>query len=242
MSGDGMDSLLDKVQGVFHHDHSRNSSDEIDGDKHSKHPEKFRLFGRQKPVHSALGGGKPADIMLWRNKQISACMLAAATVIWLLFEWIGYRLLPFLCHSLILVLALLFLWSNLSFFVNRSPLELPEIALPENLCMSFALLLRDRFNQAFGIFRQVASERDVKKFLGAIVALWLVSIVGSWFDLLTLVYLMFVALLTVPLLYEKHEDRVDAYAEKATVKLKKQISALDEKVLHKLPNITLKQR
>ena len=58
MSGDGMDSLLDKVQGVFHHDHSRNSSDEIDGDKHSKHPDKFRLFGRQKPVHSALGGGK----------------------------------------------------------------------------------------------------------------------------------------------------------------------------------------
>ena len=53
---------------------------------------------------------------------------------------------------------------------------------------------------------------------------------------------MFVALLTVPLLYERHEDRVDAYAEKATVKLKKQISALDEKVLHKLPNITLKQR
>lgn len=55
--GEGMDSLLDKVQEAFHHGHSSDSSDETDGDKH-KHPEKFHLFGRQKPVHSALGGGK----------------------------------------------------------------------------------------------------------------------------------------------------------------------------------------
>lgn len=48
-------------------------------------------------------------------------------------------------------------------------------------------------------------------------------------------------LLTVPLLYEKHEDQVDAYAEKATVKLKKQYSVLDEKLLQKLPSFVLKQ-
>ncbi|CAI9107199.1 OLC1v1006503C1 [Oldenlandia corymbosa var. corymbosa] len=233
--GNGTGSLEHRDRG---HD---SSSDDSDGDKKHKHSDKFHLFGRQKPVHSALGGGKPADIMLWRNKQVSASMLAAATVIWLLFERIGYHLLTFVCHALILLLALLFLWSNVSFFFNRSPLDFPEIVLPEGLCTGLALLLMDRFNQAFNFFREVASGRDLKKFLGGMLILWIVSKVGSWFDFLTLVYMVCVAMLTVPLLYEKHEDRVDAYAQQATVKLKKQYSLLDEKVLQKLPNIAPKQ-
>ncbi|GFQ00475.1 reticulon-like protein b4 [Phtheirospermum japonicum] len=49
---------------------SESSEDRFDDDDGQE--EKFHLFGRQKPVHSALGGGKPADVILWRNKQISA--------------------------------------------------------------------------------------------------------------------------------------------------------------------------
>ncbi|PIN25549.1 Reticulon [Handroanthus impetiginosus] len=198
---------------------------------------KVHLFGRQKPVHTALGGGKPADVILWRNKQISAALLAGSTVIWLLFEWIGYHLIPFLCHSLILSLATLFLWSNLSFFVNKSPYNFPEIALPEDLCTSVALLLRDRCNQAICIFHDVASGKDLKKFFSAIFTLWVLSIVGSWFDFLTITYIIFVVLLTMPPLYEKHEDKVDSYAQKAKAKLKRQYSKLDEKVLQKLPKV-----
>lgn len=212
------------------------SSSSLSDDEHA-HRQKFRLFGRQKPIHKAFGGGKPADVVLWRNKQMSGGLLAGATVIWLLFEWIGYHLITFLCHSLILSLATLFLWSNLSYSVNRSAFNFPQIVLPEDLCMSIALLLRDRCNQAFGIFRQVASGNDLKKFLSAILGLWAVSIVGSWFDFLTLVYIIFVMLLTMPLLYEKHEDRVDSYAQKATIKLQRQYSKLDEKVLQKLPKV-----
>ncbi|KAI3461747.1 hypothetical protein Pfo_018410 [Paulownia fortunei] len=217
------------------HDFSE-SSEEMVHDEDG-HQEKVHLFGRQKPVHSALGGGKPADVILWRNKQISAALLAGSTVIWLLFEWIGYYLIPFICHSLILSLASLFLWSNLSFFVNKSPINFPEIALPEDLCMSIALLLRDRCNKAIGYFWEVASGKDLKKFLSAILALWVVSVVGSWFDFLTIVYIIFVMILTMPPLYEKHEDQVDTYAKKAKAKLKRQYSTLDEKVLQKLPKV-----
>ncbi|KAL0458979.1 UNVERIFIED_CONTAM: Reticulon-like protein B5 [Sesamum latifolium] len=201
--------------------------------------EKFHLFGRQKPVHSALGGGKPADVILWRNKQISAALLAGATVIWLLFERIGYHLITFICHCLILSLATLFLWSNLSFFVNKAPYNFPEIVLPEDLCMNAARLLTDRCNKAFAIFRAVAVGKDLKRLLYAISALWILSIVGGWFDFLTLVYMIFVMILTMPLLYERHEDQVDSYALKAKSKLQKQYSKLDEKVLQKLPKVPL---
>ncbi|CAA0820643.1 Reticulon-like protein B5 [Striga hermonthica] len=202
-----------------------------------EHDEKFHLFGRQKPVHSALGGGKPADVILWRNKQISAALLAGSTVIWLLFEWIGYRLIPFICHSLILSLASLFLWSNLSFFVNKSPINFPEIVLSEDICKNAALLLTHRLNEALSFFFGVISAKDFKKFLTAIFALWFVSVFGSWFDFLTIVYIIFVMILTMPSLYEKHEDRVDNYALKAKANLKRQYSQLDEKVLQKLPKV-----
>ncbi|KAK4370279.1 hypothetical protein RND71_009754 [Anisodus tanguticus] len=220
---------------VDHPDYSSSSS--TDGDDFRQPAnDKSHLFGRQKPVHAALGGGKPADIFLWRNKQISAGMLAAATVIWLLFEWIGYHLLTFICHSFILTLAILFFWSNISHFVNKTPMEFPEIVLPEKLWTHVALLLRDRFNWAFGVFWEVASGKDLKKFLydyvnlQTILGLWIVSIVGSWFDFLTLVYI-------IPWFYEKHEDQVDTYAQKAKKELKRQYSHLDEKVLQKLRKV-----
>ncbi|XP_057772672.1 reticulon-like protein B5 [Salvia miltiorrhiza] len=195
------------------------------------------LFGRQKPVHSALGGGTSADVILWRNKQMSAALLAGSTVIWLLFEWIGYHLIPFICHFLILALASLFLWSNLAFYVHKAPLNFPEIELPQDLCMTVALLLRDRCNQGISMLWEVASGKDLKRFLTAIFALWIISIVGSWFDFLTIVYIINVLILTMPPLYEKHEDQVDSYALKAKAKLKRQYSKLDEKLLQKLPKV-----
>ncbi|XP_009793495.1 reticulon-like protein B2 [Nicotiana tabacum] len=196
---------------------------------------KFHLFGRHKSLHAALGGGKLADILLWRNKQISGGLFAGATIIWFLFEWIGYHLLTFICHSLIVSLAILFFWSNLSLFVNKSLIEFPKIELPEELWTQVALLLRDQFTCAFGIFREVASGNDLKKFLYAIFGLWIVSIVGRWFNLLTLVYIIIVMLLTVPFFYEKYDDQVDAYGEMAIKELRRQYSQLDEKVLKKLP-------
>ncbi|XP_059663602.1 reticulon-like protein B5 [Cornus florida] len=232
------ETLEEKIkEAVENHVLSKDASSSIQNeiDKHIG-SKKYRLFGRQKPVHAALGGGKPADIILWRNKQISAGMLASVTVIWFLFEWNGYHFLTFVCHSLILSLATLFLWSNISSYINK-PLNIPEIVLPEDLFKRSALFLRCQFNQAFAMFREVASGKDLKKFLYAITALWVISVVGSWFDFLTLIYIMFVMLLTLPFLYEMNEDPVDAYAEKAHNEFKKQYKVLDETVLQKLPKV-----
>ncbi|KAK4376152.1 hypothetical protein RND71_006829 [Anisodus tanguticus] len=230
------ESTVENKQKVLNHNDSSSSSSSTDNDlKRPVHNKKIHLFDRHKPLHTALFGGKFADILLWRNKQISGGMLAGATVIWFLFECIGYHLLTLICHSLIVSLAFLFFWSNLSFFVNKSFIELPKIEFPEELWMQLALLLRDQFTCAFGIFREVASGNDLKKFLYAIFGLWIISTVGRWFNFLTLVYLIFAMLLTVPFFYEKYEDKVDAYGEMAIKELRKQYSQVDEKVLQKLP-------
>ncbi|XP_074319728.1 reticulon-like protein B5 [Silene latifolia] len=202
----------------------------------------YRLFGRKQPVHKVLGGGKSADVFMWRDKKISATVLGVATVIWFLFELLEYHLLTLVCHILIFTLSVLFLWSNASAFVKKAPPRIPDVHIPENALLEFASALRSEINQVLAVLRDVASGKDLKKFLVVIAGLWVVSVVGGWFNFLTLVYLLFVLLHTLPVLYEKYEDEVDAFAEKASLELKKHYAVVDEKVLSKIPRGPLKDK
>ncbi|CAH9084231.1 unnamed protein product [Cuscuta europaea] len=110
-----METISDSVPkprcgAFFEEDKSRAVSDKLN-----------RLFGRQKPVHHVLGGGKLVDVLLWRNKKISASVLASATIMWMLFEWLDYHLLTFVCFALILEMFIQFLWTHTSGLVTRSP-------------------------------------------------------------------------------------------------------------------------
>ncbi|KAJ7974116.1 Reticulon-like protein [Quillaja saponaria] len=241
------ESLIEKIAEKIHDDKSSSSSSSSDSDDDKpSHTDSvkskiYRLFGREKPVHKVLGGGKPADVFLWRNKKISAGVLGGATALWVLFELIEYHLITLVCHVLIFSLAVLFLWSNASKFINKSPLHIPEVSIPEKFILEVASALRIEINCALSVLRNIASGRDLKKFLGVIAGLWVLSIVGNWFNFLTLFYISFVLLHTVPVLYEKYEDKVDPFAEKAIAEIKKQYLVFDAKVLSKVVRGPLKK-
>ncbi|KAK7843319.1 reticulon-like protein b2 [Quercus suber] len=184
----------------------------------------------------------PADVFLWRNKKISAGVLGSATAMWVLFELLEYHLLTLVCHILILSLAVLFLWSNASTFINKSRPHIPEFHIPEEPVLQVAAALRIEINNVFAFLRDIASGRDLKKFLSAIAGLWVLSIVGNWCNFLTLFYIAFVLLHTLPVLYEKYEDQVDSFAEKAHAEFNKQYAVFDAKVLSKIPRGPLKDK
>ncbi|CAI8619520.1 unnamed protein product [Vicia faba] len=243
------ESFLEKISGKNHdHDSSSSSSDsDNEKEKKSSSPNSlknkvYRLFGREKPLHNVLGGGKPADVFLWRNKKISATTLGVATAFWVLFELLEYHLLTLVSHLAILALAVLFLWSNASTFINKTPPKIPHVHIPEEPVLQIASAIRIEINRAFTLLRDIASGRDLKKFLSVIAGLWVLSIVGSWANFLTLFYIAFVLLHTVPVLYEKYEDHVDSFGEKAHAELKKQYAVFDEKVLSKIPKGPLKDK
>ncbi|CAN1751389.1 Reticulon-like protein B5 [Linum perenne] len=232
------DSLVDKITEKItgHHDgSSSSSSSDSDDDKPSKleavKSKIYRIFGRDKPVHKVFGGGKPADVLLWRNKKISGAVVGVATAIWVLFELLEYHLITLVCHFSILSLAILFLWSNASTFINKSPPKIPEVVIPEKCILEIASVLRVQFNHGVTVIRELASGRDIKKFLIVIAGLWFISIIG-----------MFVLMLTLPVLYEKYDDKVDALAEKAMIELKKQYAVFDAKVMSQIPKGPLKKR
>ncbi|KAM3405523.1 hypothetical protein ACQJBY_008175 [Aegilops geniculata] len=235
------ESVMDKIAEKFHGGSSSSSSSSSSDDEgklgssSSVKAKIYRLFGREKPVHSVLGGGKPADLFLWRNKKISGGVLAGATAIWLLFEVLEYHLLTLLCHGFILTLGILFLWSNFSAFVNKCPPNIPEVKIPEDLAVNVARSLRYEINRGFASLRAIGQGRDLKKFLIVVAGLWILSFLGSCCNFLTLFYIVFMVLYTVPVLYEKYEDKIDAFGEKAMVELKKYYAIFDEKCLSKIP-------
>ncbi|CDP08746.1 unnamed protein product [Coffea canephora] len=241
------ETLIEKPAEKVHGDHDSSSSASSESDSEKKVKSKpassptsvkdkiFRLFGREKPVHQVFGGGKPADVFLWRNKRISAAVLGGATAVWVLFELLEYHLLTLVCHILILALAILFLWSNATTFINKSPPRIPEVRLSEEPFLQVAAAVRFEINRALAVLREIASGRDLKKFLAVVSGLWFFSILGSYCNFLTLFYITFVLLHTLPVLYEKYEDKVDSFAEKAMIEIRKKYAVFDEKVLSKIP-------
>ncbi|GMI99641.1 reticulon 2, VIRB2-interacting protein 2, Reticulan like protein B2 [Hibiscus trionum] len=232
-----MEEIADKISEKIHGKSSSSSSSDSDDDKRShahKLPFKskvYRLFGREKPLHQVLGAGKPADILLWRNKRVSANVLGGVTVFWFLFEVLDYHLITLVCHILILSLSVLFLWSNASNFINNSPPSIPEVVIPEKRLLKAVSCLTTEINRVVIVVRTIATGKDLKAFLGAVAGLWFVSIIGSCFNFLTLVYVVFLLLFIVPVLYEKYEDKVDAHAEKAIIEIKKQYVILEKKIM-----------
>ncbi|KAF7813029.1 reticulon-like protein B1 [Senna tora] len=233
---------LEKARHVEDDDVSNSSSedsDEFESSMDSKAGTGRRLFGRERPLHKVLGGGKPADIVLWRKKDSSAIVFGAGTAFWFFFELLGYHLVTLICHGLILTMIGVFLWTKASIYIHKSTPNIPELTIPRDSVLEVVSALRNEINRALvalrNILRDVSSGKDLKKFIGVILALWFISVIGSWFTFLTLFYLCFVLMFTVPLLYEKNEELVDLYGEIAMAELKKQYAVFDEKVLSQIP-------
>jgi len=237
------EGLMEKITEKMHErDSSSSSSDDEDHSSSSLKSKVFRIFGREKPVHKVFGGGKAADIFLWRDKKISGAVLGGATAIWILFELMEFYFLSLISYAVILTLVGLFLWSNVSTFIHKSPPKIPEVVIPEKPVVQLAVELRAYINLALATLREIASGRELKKFLSVIAGLWFLSVLGSCCNFLTLCYIVLVLLFTVPVLYEKYDDKVDAFAEKAMIEIKKQYAVFDAKVLSKIPRGPLKSK
>ncbi|KAI4985240.1 hypothetical protein ZWY2020_017870 [Hordeum vulgare] len=191
---------------------------------------KNKMFGRQKTLHGVLGGGKSADVLLWRNKKISSSVLGLATVIWVFFEWLDYHFLTIISFALVLGMVVQFVWSNFS-----KSSDVPRVKLPEDLFVNIAVAIGAQVNKFLGFLQDVSCERNLKHFVLAIVGLWAASVAGSWFNLLTVIYIGFVCAHTLPVLYEKYEDQVDDFLYNILGLLRDQYQKLDSGVLRRIP-------
>lgn len=201
-----------------------------------------RLFGREKPVHHLLGGGKSADVLLWRNKKISASVLTSATIIWVVFEWLNYNLLTILGFILALGMLAQFVWSNASGMLNSSPSSVPRLKLPKDLFKDIAVAFGVEVNRVLDYLQDVSCGGNLKQLLVAIGSLFAAAVLGSWCNFLTVVYVGFVAAHTLPVLYEKYDEQIDNFVYQVFDQLRNNYQKLDAGVLSKIPKGKLKEK
>ncbi|KAB2008821.1 hypothetical protein E1A91_D10G129600v1 [Gossypium mustelinum] len=194
-----------------------------------------RLFGRQRPVHHILGGGKSADVLLWRNKKISASFLASATLIWVLFEWLNYHFLTLLSFALVLGMVAQFVWSNASGLLNRSSSQVPRLVLPDELFVSIGRSVGAEVNRGLQYLQDVSCQGNLKQFLVIAVSLWVAAVIGSWCNFLTVLYIGFVAAHTLPVLYERYDEQIDGFVYKMLDQFQNHYKKLDSGFLSKIP-------
>ncbi|KAE8077264.1 hypothetical protein FH972_015839 [Carpinus fangiana] len=197
-----------------------------------------RWFGRERSLHNILGGGKVADILLWKNTKLSAAILAGFTTIWLLFEVAEYQFVTLLCHLLIITMLIIFIWSKAAGFIDRRPPNIQEIRLSESTWRH----LFTNVNWFLYKFYEISSGKDLKHFFLAVSCLWMLSVVGTYFSSLNLSYIAFLCIQTLPVLYERYEKEVNYFATKSNQDVKKWYRKFDSNVLNKIPRGPVKEK
>ncbi|XP_022954524.1 reticulon-like protein B9 [Cucurbita moschata] len=211
-----------------------------DSDDDSAAPSK--LFGRRRPVHEILGGGKVADILLWRDTKMSGALLLGMTTLWFLFEVVEYKFVTLVCHLSITSMLIFFIWCTGAEIFKWNPPRLPEVILKDSAFKEVASTFHRRINQFLSKIFDIAYGKDLPLFFLAIVSLYLLSVIGSYVSFLNLVYFGFVALETLPFLYVKYEEEVDHLAGKAIYHTKKSYRNFDAKFLNKIPRGPVKDK
>ncbi|KAH7387145.1 hypothetical protein KP509_16G008000 [Ceratopteris richardii] len=191
---------------------------------------------RHERVHELLGSGHSADVLLWRSTHLSAGFLGGATVIWFLFQWIGYHLVSVLSLLLLGFGVTLFVWSNAAAFLSRTPPPIRTLQLPYAQVHSIIEDFRQYANISLSKFHQIIVGKDIIRFLKLVGLLGILMLLGSWFDFLTLIYLAILVGHTVPMFYVKHGETIDQLGDSISKEMNTQLKRFDSSVLSRIPH------
>ncbi|MBA0801730.1 hypothetical protein Gohar_012079, partial [Gossypium harknessii] len=157
------ESLMEKIAEKIH---GHDSSSDSDDDKPSKTSRLTFSYGgtkRHQQEPSGIAGIQPSPS--------SGSLVDAYT-----------------CISFLVVKCILYVCANVEIVLNRSPARIPEVQIPKDPVLECAQALRFEINCDFSVLQDIASGRDLKKFL-AVIASCGSCLVGSWCKFLTLFYI-----------------------------------------------------
>ncbi|CAI9091864.1 OLC1v1026966C1 [Oldenlandia corymbosa var. corymbosa] len=226
-----MDNFDDPCDGEANGD----ENERIDNLPSTSTSSSYKLFGRQNTVHQIMGGGKAADVILWRRRYVSCGIIVGATVAWFVFERSGLPTLSICCDVLLILIVLRFLRANYAVYRNKQLQSLPELVLSEEMVNTAAGSFRVKVNYMLLMAHDITLGKDFKLFFKVVIAFWLLSVIGSLLSFCTLLYLGTILFTTVPALYNRFEERVDRYAGIIHQKFSRNYKIVDENVIGRLP-------
>ncbi|KAK3151557.1 hypothetical protein QOZ80_3AG0247430 [Eleusine coracana subsp. coracana] len=186
-------------------------------------------------VHQIAGGGKAADIILWKRGRVTFGVIFGATMAWLLFEKSGVSFLTICCDVLLILIVVQFVRVKIADLLNRQPRPLPELVLSEEMVSNTAASFRVKVNNMLMIAHDITLGKDFRLFFQVVLVLWLLSVVGNFCSSITLAYIGTIALVTIPALYNKYQRHVDRYAGMVHRNISRHYKIVDENVISRLP-------
>ncbi|KAK9676227.1 hypothetical protein RND81_11G062800 [Saponaria officinalis] len=195
-------------------------------------------LGPNRPLHSIVGGGRVGDVILWRNKRLSATILGGFTMIWFLFEVVELHFITMACYLLMASMLILFAWTQASDFFRWRPPSVYEIQVSETT----ARHILSRLNKFLARFYKLSCGHDLARFFMALAVLWVLSIIGSYSSALNVIYVVFLFVITIPVLYERYEREVNYIATQGKGDMKRLYKKLDANLLSKIPRGPVKER
>ncbi|KAF7834614.1 reticulon-like protein B9 [Senna tora] len=229
---------------------AHNTSSDSDNEITTSRP---KLFQRERPIHQVLGGGKVADVLLWRNRNVSAALLIAITVIWFLFEVVDYNFVTLLCHISITTMLLLFIWSTLGDVLKRNGPQIPDIILQDSFFQDLASTFHKRFNQLIETLLYISCGKDLPRFFLTLVSFYILSVIGNCFSFFNLLYIGnnfryiyivqgFLCMQTLPFMYERYEEEINNVVGDMVVELRNKYRRFDKRYLNKIPRGPVKEK
>ncbi|XP_062215664.1 reticulon-like protein B16 [Phragmites australis] len=191
--------------------------------------------GYRLSVHQISGGGKAADIILWRRGRVTFGVIFGATVAWLLFEKSGLSFLTICCDVLLILIVVQFIRVKIAGLLNKQPRPLPELVLSEEMVSNAAASFRVKVNNMLMIAHDITLGKDFRLFFQVVLVLWLLSVIGNFCSSITLAYIGTIALVTIPALYNKYQRHVDRYAGMVHRNISRHYRIVDENVISRLP-------
>ncbi|KAB5552136.1 hypothetical protein DKX38_009447 [Salix brachista] len=183
-----------------------------------------------------------ADVVLWRQTNVTMGILLVALSSWVLFERSGYTLLSFASSVLLLLDVILFLWAKSAAILNRPAPPLPRLHLSEETVKVAASFISTLMNAFLSISQDIAMGKDTKLFFKVTACLLLISVVGGLTDFLTLGYASLLILLTFPVLYERDEDYIDGHVKMVLKKSHQLYLKFDARCIDRVQNWVLERQ
>ena len=175
-----------------------------------------------------------ADVIAWKDPKVSGAILGALTMLYVLFEKSGYTLISILAYTKLLAVVGCFVYANAMSVMGKPAPTVPKLEVSEESLKGLAVAAASAINAASAVAYRLALGQDIVLTAKAVAALYVVGKVGAWFHVLTLVYLVCFAALTVPkgadCVYAKYHAEIDAFAVKANEAVGEGVSALKAKV------------
>ncbi|PIA32491.1 hypothetical protein AQUCO_04500241v1 [Aquilegia coerulea] len=202
----------------------------------------FRLFDRNRSIHQIMGGGKAADVILWKQRRVSVGIIVVASVAWLVFQWSELSFLSVFSDVLLVVVVIQFLRANYAVLCNKQLQPLPELELSEEMVNSAAASFRVKINYMLLMAHDITLGKDFRLFFKVVVCLWLLSVIGSFVSFFTIAYIGTIVSITIPALYSKYEEHIDRYAGVVHQKFAKHYRIADENVISRIPRSSAKDK